>query len=125
MNTAITMNITLFHNPNCSKSRQTLKLLQDNGISPNIVTYLSDPPEAETILRLARLLNLKVEDLVRKGEEEVKNASDLPAMDDDAALANWVHQHPGVLQRPIAVDEDSDNAVIGRPPENVLSLLRK
>jgi len=119
------MDITLFHNPNCSKSRRTLELLQENGISPKIVTYLSDPPSAATIVGLAESLGLKVEDLVRKGEEDVKNASDLPPMEDDAALADWINRHPKALQRPIAVDDDNGNAVIGRPPENVLDLLRK
>ncbi len=100
-------------------------MLQENNISPNIVTYLTNPPAAATIVRLAGLLDLKVEDLIRKGEEDVKGASDLPPMDDDAALADWIHKHPKALQRPIAVDEDNDHAVIGRPPENVLDLLRK
>ena len=119
------MKITLYHNPNCSKSRKTLNLLKENGIEPNIVTYLTEPPAAESILHLANLLSLKVADLLRKGEEDVTSASDLPSLDDDAALASWIQQHPRTLQRPIAVDEDDDRAVIGRPPENVLELLRK
>jgi arsenate reductase len=119
------MTITLFHNPNCSKSRKTLELLQESGVSPKIVTYLTDPPDPESILRIARLLKVKVEDLLRKGEEEVKNAADLPPLGDDTALANWIQRHPKALQRPIAVDEDNDRAVIGRPPENVLELLQK
>lgn len=119
------MKITLYHNPNCSKSRKTLELLEKNGIEPTIVTYLTEPPAPESILRLANLLNLKVADLLRKGEEDVTRASDLPSLDDDAALAGWIEKHPRTLQRPIAVDEDGDRAVIGRPPENVLELLQK
>ncbi|NOX69612.1 MAG: arsenate reductase (glutaredoxin) [Gammaproteobacteria bacterium] len=119
------MNITLYHNPNCSKSRRTLELLEENGVKPNIVSYLTEPPAAESIVRLAGLLSLKVADLLRKGEEDAKNASDLPPVGDEAALADWIEKHPETLQRPIAVDEDTDRAIIGRPPENVLQLLQK
>lgn len=119
------MKITLYHNPNCSKSRKTLELLEENGIEPNIVTYLTEPLAAETILRLANLMSLKVVDLLRKGEQDVTNASDLPSLEDDTALAGWIQKHPKALQRPIAVDEAGDRAIIGRPPENVLELLQK
>ncbi len=119
------MKITLYHNPNCSKSRKTLELLKKHGIEPNIVSYLTEPPAAESILRLANLMSLRVADLLRKGEEDVTNASDLPSLDDDTALADWIQKHPKTLQRPIVVDEAGERAVIGRPPENVLELLQK
>ena len=61
--------------------------------------------------------------LLRKGEEDFKNAADLPPLDDDVALAHWLHEHPHVLHRPIALDEASGAAIIGRPPENVLELI--
>ena len=119
------MNISLFHNPNCSKSRKTLELLQKNGITPNIVSYLTEPPDAESILRVAQAMEVNVAALLRKGEEDFKNAADLPPLDDDVALAHWLHEHPKVLQRPIAIDEASGNAIVGRPPENVLELIRQ
>ncbi len=118
------MNISLYHNPNCSKSRKTLELLEENGISPNIIAYLTEPPSAKSILRVAQALDVKVAELLRKGDEEFANAADLPPLDDDAALASWIHRHPSVLQRPIAIDEASGKAIIGRPPENVLDLIR-
>jgi len=121
----MTHEITIFHNPNCSKSRKTLELLKENDVEPSIVTYLTEPPVAESILRLAGLLELKVEDLLRKGEDDVKSATDLPPLRDESALADWMHRHPKTLQRPIVVDERNDRAVIGRPPENVLELLKK
>lgn len=101
-----------------------MELLKENGIEPNLITYLTEPPAAESILRLARLLRLKVADLLRKSEADVQNASDLPPLDDEAALADWIRKHPKTLQRPIVVDDDADRAVIGRPPENVLQLLQ-
>lgn len=125
MRKAFIMNISLYHNPNCSKSRKTLELLEENGISPNIITYLTEPPSAKSILRVAKALDVKVAELLRKGDEEFTNAADLPQLDDDAALAGWIHEHPKVLQRPIAIDESSGKAVIGRPPENILDLIRQ
>ena len=119
------MNITIYHNPRCSKSRKTLELIEGEGIEPKIVEYLSQPPDAATLLKLAHLLDLPLEDLLRKSEDEFKQAGDSVPLDDEAALAAWVNDHPKVLQRPIVVDEDKGAAVIGRPPENVLELLRQ
>ena len=117
------MPVTIYHNPRCSKSRASLALLQDRGIEPEIVAYLETPPAAETILELARLLGVSVADLLRRGESEFKEATDLPALDDDAALADWIADHPKVLQRPIVVSADGTRAAIGRPPENIVEVL--
>ena len=119
------MNMTIYHNPRCSKSRKTLEIIQENGIKPNIVEYLRQPPEAARTEHLAALLGLKVADLLRRSEADFVEADDLPSLDDDAALAAWIEDHPKVLQRPIVVDDDRDVAVIGRPPENVLELLKE
>jgi len=102
-----------------------LELLQKNGITPKIVSYLTEPPDAESILRIAQAMEVNVAALLRKGEKEFENAADLPPLDDDVALAHWLHEHPKVLQRPIAIDETSGNAIVGRPPENVLELIRQ
>ena len=117
------MNVTIYYNPRCSKSRKTLELITNTGVRPAVVEYLAEPPVAETILRLAALLSLRVSELLRRGEAEFRSATDLPDLDDDAALAAWIEKNPKVLQRPIVVDEDHSRAVIGRPPENVLQLL--
>ena len=119
------MNITIYHNPRCSKSRKTLEIIQESGIQPKIVEYLQQPPDAARTEHLAALLGLDVAGLLRKGEADFAEADDLPALDNNAALAAWIEAHPKVLQRPIVVDEDRDIAVIGRPPENVLELLKK
>ncbi len=118
------MSLTIYHNPRCSKSRKTLELLEEAGVQANIVTYLDTPPDAERILTLAKLLGVPVKDIVRQGEAVVKDADDLPDLTDDAALAAWVAQHPQALQRPIVVTDAADRAVVGRPPENVLELIR-
>lgn len=117
------MNLTIYHNPNCSKSRKTLALIEDRGIAPRIVAYLEAPPAAATILELAAALDCPVRDLLRTGEEDYRAASHQLDTRDDAALAAWLAKHPRVLERPIVVDVDSGRAVIGRPPENVLQLV--
>ena len=117
------MSIRIYHNPRCSKSRKTLELIESKGVSPNIVEYLAAPPDAETLLRVAGLLGGSLADLLRRGEDEFKNAGDSVPLDDEAALATWIHDNPKVLERPIVVDEEHDRAVVGRPPENVLDLL--
>jgi arsenate reductase len=117
------MALTIYHNPRCSKSRKTLQLISDAGIEPVISLYLKNPPDGAQIVRLAERLGEPVVALLRQGETEFKQAKDLPNLDDDVALADWLSAHPIVLQRPIVVDEDSGRAVVGRPPENVLELL--
>ena len=119
------MNITIYHNPRCSKSRKTLEIIQKAGIEPNIVEYLKTPPEPSRTEHLAALLGLDVAALLRRSEADFAEAEDLPSLTDNAALAAWIEAHPKVLQRPIVVDDDRDVAVIGRPPENVMDLLRK
>lgn len=117
------MAVTIYHNPRCSKSRKTLEIITESGIEPNIVLYLQDTPTGAEILDLANKLGMPVAGLLRRGENEFKEASDMPDLSDDAALADWLSAHPIVLQRPIVTNTDSDAAVIGRPPENVTELL--
>jgi len=119
------MSIIIYHNPRCSKSRKTLQLLEEAGVSPRVVEYLSAPPSAATTLKHAALLGVPVAGLLRRGEADFKDATDLPDLDDDAALAEWLETHPKVIERPIVVDEANNRAVVGRPPENVLELIRK
>jgi len=117
------MALTIYHNPRCSKSRKTLELIRDAGVDPAIVLYLEAPPSAAEILGIAQQVGVAVADLLRRGERTFKEATDLPNLDDDVALAGWLEAHPIVIERPIVVDESSGNAVIGRPPENVNALL--
>lgn len=117
------MPLTIYHNPRCSKSRATLALLEEAGAEYEVVRYLDSPPSGRRILRLAALLGVPVRELLRTGEADVAGADDLPDLADDAALAEWISRHPGALQRPIVVDEDTGRARIGRPPGNVRDLL--
>ena len=117
------MSLTIYHNPRCSKSRKTLEIIKDSGIEPSILLYLEDTPSAEEIAAIAKKLDLPVADLLRRGESVFKEATDLPDLNDNLALAEWLHAHPIVLERPIVVDSGSGRAVVGRPPENVNELL--
>ena len=117
------MSVTIYHNPRCSKSRKTLELITESGIGHEIVLYLENTPDAETILDIADKLGVPVQEILRRGESAFKEATDLPALEDDAALAAWLSSNPIVIERPIVVNRESGAAVIGRPPENVEALL--
>ena len=115
--------LTIYHNPRCSKSRQTLEILQAKGVTPEIVEYISNPPDIATLLSIAKYLDKPLAELLRRGEDDFKESgSDLDIADDEA-VANWLQAHPKVLERPIVVDFAERRAVVGRPPENVLQLL--
>lgn len=113
--------ITIYHNPRCSKSRQTLALLQEKGVEPEIVQYLETPPDAATLKELLNKLGVSARDLLRKGEDAYKdhNLND-PKLSDDELIAFMV-KYPKLIERPIVVK--GSRAVLGRPPENVLELV--
>jgi arsenate reductase len=113
--------LTIYHHPKCSKSRKTLKLIRAHGIEPRIVEYLKEPPAAATTLYLAKLLGVSVAKLLRPAAGD--GTDETLSLNDDA-LAQWLHEHPSALQRPIVVDEANARACIGRPPESVLKLLK-
>tara|TARA_B000000460_G_C21316140_1_gene306534 strand:- start:17 stop:364 length:348 start_codon:yes stop_codon:yes gene_type:complete len=115
------MTVTIYHNPRCSKSRQTLALLIDNGIKPKIVEYLNRPPTQKELSRILRLLNLAPRDLMRKKESEYKSMGLDNLNLDDLSLIAAMISHPILMERPIVTTEN--NAAIGRPPENVLSII--
>ena len=117
------MALRIYHNPRCSKSRQTLEIIRSTDTEPEIVLYLEDTPSATAIVELAKQLGRPVADLLRRGEDEFKTADDLPDLGDNDALAAWLAAHPKVIERPIVVDTASGQAVLGRPPENVRELL--
>ena len=114
------MSMTIWHNPRCSKSRQTLQLLTDNGIDPTVRLYLVDPPSRDEIDQAANVLGLSAREFLRKNEPDFKTAG-LSGSSDEDAIRDAMATYPKLIERPIVFS--SDRAVIGRPPENVLALL--
>ena len=113
---------TIYHNPRCSKSRQTLALLEEHGINPKVVKYLDDTPSSSELNKLIKLLGISARELLRKTEADYKalNLSDKDLT--DSALIEAMCSHPKLIERPIVI-KDSKTAVLGRPPENVLTLI--
>jgi len=113
--------VTLYHNPRCSKSRAALALLEENGCDVTIVEYLKTPPSVADLDILLDMLGLEPRDMMRRDEEEYQSlALGRPELAREQLLAA-IHEHPRLLQRPVAVL--GSRAVIGRPPEQVLELL--
>lgn len=113
--------VTIYHNPRCSKSRQALALLEEEGIIPTVVKYLDTPPDAATLGNLLDMLGLQPRELMRKGEAEY---ADLNLANPDLTRAQLIEAmvaHPRLIERPIVVSDGQ--AIIGRPPEKVLDIL--
>lgn len=119
------MQVTIYHNPRCSKSRQTLQLLRDRGVEPRIVEYLKTPPTAAEIDDLLRLLGREPRQAMRRGEAAYAAAGLDDAGLDRAALVAAMAAEPILLERPVVVVEAGQSrlARIGRPPEAVLEIL--
>lgn len=115
------MTVKIYHNPRCTKSRQTLQLLLDKGIEPEIIEYLKTPPNFDELSDILEKLGLEPRALMRKQEAEYKaHGLDNAALDKESlvrAMANF----PILIERPIVVA--NNKAAIGRPPENVLNIL--
>jgi arsenate reductase (glutaredoxin) len=113
--------VTIYHNPRCTKSRQTLELLQERGIEPNIVEYLKTPPSADELKSILEKLGMFAQEIMRTGEPEYKELGLFNARYTEDGLIDIMVKHPKLIERPIVVK--GDKAAIGRPPENVLAIL--
>lgn len=113
--------ITLYHNPRCSKSRTALALLRDHGIEPEVRLYLEQPPTAAELKQVLSKLGISARALLRKGEDAYKELNLADESLSEKALIKAMVTHPKLIERPIAITRDQ--AVVGRPPENVLTLL--
>lgn len=114
------MSVTIYHNPRCSKSRQTLALLQDKGIEPEIVEYLKTPPSAEEIAGILKKLGIEARALMRTKEAVYKELG-LAAVSDEQALIAAMAENPVLIERPVVIK--GAKAALGRPPEQVLEIL--
>lgn len=110
----------IYHNPRCGKSRQTLKIIEEHQIQPEIIRYLENPPSEEELREILKMLGIKAEALVRKNEKIYKEKFKGREWSEE----EWIKilsAHPILIERPIVIK--GDKAVLGRPPENVLDLI--
>ncbi len=111
----------IYHNPRCRKSRETLELLKSNGVEPEVVKYLETPLNADQLKSLLKKLDIDATELLRKGEKEYKENYKGKDLSEQEAIDAMV-KFPKLMERPVVIKGDS--AVIGRPPGNVLALLK-
>ena len=132
------MTYTIYHNPRCSKSRQTLQILHDFEVNPNVVLYLDTPPTEAELKEIAQLLDMRPIEFIRTQEDEFKalltkkGMTSHQAKDPEKGLADnelfkYMTEYPKIIERPIVVKKDDSGkaiaAVLGRPPLNVRDLL--
>ena len=115
------MSVVILHNPRCTKSRQTLQLLQDQGVEPEVVEYLKEPPSKTRLKQILKMLGMKPRELMRRKEKEYKELG----LDDESLsqeqLIDAMIETPKLIERPIVIN--GDKAAIGRPPESVLEIV--
>lgn len=115
------MDVTIYHNPKCSKSRETLQLLTARGLKPRVIEYLKTPPSPAQLQKILELLGLEPRALMRRQEPEYAQAQlDDPGLTRAALIAAMI-EHPKLIERPIVLA--NGKAAVGRPPENVLKIL--
>jgi arsenate reductase (glutaredoxin) len=114
------MSVIIWHNPRCSKSRQTLELLQANGVVPIVRHYLEDVPNAEEIASVLHMLHRSPRELMRTNEPEYKELGLSSVEDKDSLIAAMV-KTPKLIERPIVIN--GDKAAVGRPPEDILKVI--
>lgn len=115
------MTATIYHNPHCSKSRQTLRLLQERGVEARVIDYLKTPPNAAELGAILKLLDLQPRQLMRRQEAPYKELGlDDPALSREQLIAAMV-ENPVLIERPVVLA--NGRAALGRPPENVLAIL--
>ena len=115
------MSISIYHNPNCSKSRQTLKLLKEQATGIDVIEYLKNPPTVKKLKEVLSLLKIPPRELMRKKETEYKELMLSNSNLSDKDLIESMVKHPILIERPIVLA--NGKAALGRPPENVLNII--
>lgn len=115
------MAVTIFHNPKCTKSRETLDLLKKKGIQPEIRLYLEEPPTQKELKEILELLGMEATALLRTKEDIYKTLVTKEGKPNNAKALAWMVKHPKLIERPIVLK--GKKARLGRPPEKVLEIL--
>ena len=111
---------TIFHNPRCSKSRNSLAILNEQGLEPEIRLYLENPPSEEELISILAMLNISARDLLRKGEQDYKALNLANPNTSETEIIKAMTEYPKLIERPIVIKDGK--AAIGRPPEIILEL---
>ena len=111
----------IYHNPRCSKSRQTLSLLRENEIEPEIVEYLKTPLQKKELQMISNAVGLRPASFIRKNENDYKENGIAEYLDNDKKVFQYIIKYPKIMERPIVVS--NGKGIIGRPPSNVLGLI--
>lgn len=117
----MSQDVTIYHNPRCSKSRETLSLLQENGVEPQVVLYLETPPDAQTLKSLLQMLGMSSPRELMRTKDDLYKALNLADETCNEALIAAMVDNPKLIERPIVIK--NGQARIGRPPEAVLEIL--
>ena len=119
--TKIMKKYKIYHNPRCSKSRQTLGILRENGIEPEIVEYLKTPLQKKELQMISNAVGLRPGSFIRKNENDYKENGIAEYLDNDKKVFQYIVKYPKIMERPIVVS--NGKGIIGRPPSNVLGLI--
>ena len=115
-------NVKIYHNPRCSKSRQALQIIKDNGVEPEVIEYLKEPVGRSELENIVKRLGLRPKEFVRKNEAEFKDNNLAGKLEKDSDLIEAMAKFPKIIERPLIISDLG--AVIGRPPENALKVLK-
>ena len=113
--------LVIYHNPNCSKSRETLQILEDHQLTPEIINYLDNPPSRQVLANIVEMLGISVRELIRDTETVYQDAGLDDVSLNDNELLEAICKFPALMQRPIVIS--GDRAVLGRPPARVLEII--
>ena len=116
------MSLKILHNPRCSKSRQTLEIINSKGVSVEVIEYIKTPMKYDDLLKIIKLLDVNPRDIIRKGESVYKENFLSNDKLTDEELTQYMVENPILIERPIVFDDNL--AIIGRPPENVLKIIK-
>ena len=117
------MSLKILHNPRCSKSRQTLEIINSKGVSVEVIEYIKTPLKYDDLLKIIKLLDVNPRDIIRKSESIYKEKNLENDKFTDEELTKYMVENPILIERPIVFDDNL--AIIGRPPENVLKIIKK
>ena len=117
------MKNTIYHNPNWSKSRKSVEILENENIDFEIIQYIKTPPSIDELKQICLKLNCEPKSIIRKGEKDYKENNISEILDNTDLLINKMVQYPKIIERPIIIIDDK--AVIGRPPENIYNIIKK